>query len=53
MRCGLQPLDAKPLRNTTGSYAFYNTERPHQALGNKTPIAILREAATGRRGHMV
>jgi putative transposase len=31
-------------------FAFYNTRRPHQALGNKTPMAVWREAATGPRG---
>ncbi len=27
--------------------AFYNTGRPHQALGNKTPMAVWREGVTG------
>ena len=24
-------------------FAFYNTGRPHQALGNRTPMAVWRE----------
>jgi putative transposase len=28
-------------------FAFYNTERPHQALGNKTPEEVYRTAAGG------
>jgi putative transposase len=28
-------------------FDFYNTARPHQALGNKTPMAAWREAAPG------
>jgi putative transposase len=28
-------------------FDFYNTTRPHQALGNKTPMAAWREAAPG------
>jgi len=31
-------------------FAFYNARRPHQALGNKTPMAVWREAATGQHG---
>jgi putative transposase len=27
--------------------AFYNGRRPHQALGNRTPMAIWREGVTG------
>jgi putative transposase len=27
--------------------AFYNTRRPHQALGNRTPMAIWRDGVTG------
>jgi putative transposase len=30
--------------------AFYNTRRPHQALGNRTPITVWREAKTGPLG---
>ena len=30
--------------------AFYNTRRPHQALGNRTPITVWREAKTGALG---
>jgi putative transposase len=28
-------------------FAFYNTCRPHQALGNRTPMAVWREGMTG------
>ena len=28
-------------------FAFYNTGRPHQALGNRTPMAVWREGAIG------
>src|SRR5438270_1424036 len=31
-------------------FAFYNTERPHQALGNRTPMMVWRDAACGRLG---
>ncbi len=27
--------------------AFYNLRRPHQALGNRTPMAVWREGVTG------
>jgi putative transposase len=30
--------------------AFYNTRRPHQALGNRTPIVVWREGNTGALG---
>jgi putative transposase len=30
--------------------AFYNTRRPHQALGNRTPMAIWRAGVTGELG---
>jgi putative transposase len=30
--------------------AFYNARRPHQALGNRTPIAVWREGTTGPLG---
>jgi putative transposase len=30
--------------------AFYNGRRPHQALGNRTPMAVWREAVTGALG---
>jgi putative transposase len=29
---------------------FYNSRRPHQTLGNRTPMAVWREGATGARG---
>jgi putative transposase len=30
--------------------AFYNTRRPHQALGNRTPAAVWRDGVTGELG---
>ena len=27
--------------------AFYNLQRPHQALGNRTPMAVWRDGTTG------
>ena len=30
--------------------AFYNTRRPHQALGNRTPMAVWRAGVTGELG---
>jgi putative transposase len=32
-------------------FAFYNSVRPHQALGNRTPMAVWREAVTGDLGN--
>ena len=32
-------------------FAFYNGTRPHQALGNRTPIAVWREGTTGDLGN--
>jgi putative transposase len=32
---------------------FYNTQRPHQALGDRTPMAVWREGATGELGEAV
>jgi putative transposase len=31
--------------------AFYNTRRPHQALGNRAPMAVWREGVTGDLGN--
>ena len=31
--------------------AFYNGRRPHQALGNRTPMAVWREGVTGALGN--
>jgi Integrase core domain len=31
--------------------AFYNTRRPHQALGNRTPIAVCWPARRAGCGH--
>jgi putative transposase len=33
--------------------AFYNLQRPHQALGDQTPMAVWREGATGELGEAV
>ena len=30
--------------------AFYNSRRPHQALGNRTPLAVWRDGITGVLG---
>ena len=30
--------------------AFYNSRRPHQALGNRTPMAVWRDGVTGALG---
>jgi putative transposase len=32
-------------------FAFYNTRRPHQALGNRMPMAVWREGTTGALDH--
>ncbi len=31
-------------------FAFYNDRRPHQALGNRTPLVVWREGTTGALG---
>ena len=31
----------------TGYFAFYNTERPHQSLGNLTPDVVYRTGCDG------
>ena len=31
-------------------FAFYNSQRPHQALGNRTPMALWRAGVTGALG---
>ena len=31
-------------------FAFYNSARPHQALGNRTPMAVWRDGTTGDLG---
>lgn len=33
--------------------AFYNLKRPHQALGNRAPMAVWREGTTGEIGEAV
>jgi putative transposase len=32
---------------------FYNLQRPHQALGNRTPMAVWRDGLTGALGERV
>ena len=32
--------------------AFYNHQRPHQALGDRTPMAVWREGISGGLGNM-
>jgi putative transposase len=32
-------------------FMFYNTRRPHQALGDRTPMAVWREGTTGPLGN--
>jgi putative transposase len=40
--------DGRQARAGIGAWiAFYNTRRPHQALGNKTPMAVWRAGVTG------
>lgn len=40
--------DAREARQGIAQWiAFYNTRRPHQALGYKTPFAVWREGTTG------
>jgi putative transposase len=33
-------------------FAFYNTARPHQALGYRTPMAVWRQGTTGALGNL-
>jgi putative transposase len=40
--------DGREARARIGSWiAFYNLQRPHQALGNRTPMAVWRAGVTG------
>jgi putative transposase len=40
--------DGREARAGIGSWiAFYNLQRPHQALGNRTPMAVWRDGVTG------
>ena len=41
------------IRQSYGRYlaALYNTRRPHQALDNRTPMAIWRDGVTGALGN--
>jgi putative transposase len=41
-------VDGREARAGIGAWiAFYNGRRPHQALGNRTPMAVWRESVTG------
>lgn len=43
--------DGREARAGIGAWiAFYNTRRPHQALGNRTPMAVWRAGVTGVLG---
>jgi putative transposase len=43
--------DGREARAGIGSWiAFYNARRPHQALGNRAPMAVWREGVTGSPG---
>ena len=43
--------DGREAREGISSWiAFYNNQRPHQALGYKTPMAVWREGTTGPLG---
>jgi len=43
--------DGREARNGIGAWlAFYNTHRPHQALGNRTPMAVWRDGVRGALG---
>src|SRR5580765_6782980 len=43
--------DGREARAGIGAWiAFYNTRRPHQALGNRTPMAVWRAGVTGALG---
>ena len=44
--------DGREARDGIGAWiAFYNTRRPHQALANRTPMAVWREGVTGTLGN--
>ena len=44
--------DGREARAGIGAWiAFYNGRRPHQALGNRTPMAVWREGVTGALGN--
>jgi putative transposase len=43
--------DGREARTGIGAWiAFYNTRRPHQALANRTPMAVWRDGVTGALG---
>ena len=43
--------DGREARAGIGAWiAFYNTRRPHQALANRTPLAVWRDGVTGELG---
>ena len=43
--------DGREARDGIGAWiAFYNTRRPHQALANRTPMAVWRDGVIGALG---
>jgi putative transposase len=43
--------DGREAKTGIGSWiTFYNSRRPHQALGNRTPMAVWRDGTTGALG---
>jgi putative transposase len=43
--------DGREARTGIGLWmAFYNSHRPHQALGDRAPMAVWREGVTGTLG---
>jgi putative transposase len=46
--------DGREARTGIGAwFAFYNARRPHQALGNRTPMQVWRDGTTGALGETV
>jgi putative transposase len=42
--------DGREAKAGIASWIFYNGRRPHQALGNRTPMAVWREGTSGALG---
>ena len=47
---GRLPNGPEAKAGTASWIAFYNTRRPHQALGHRTPMAVWRAGVTGALG---